>query len=118
MALDLQGEYQLAADERDLMELLGNVLENAFKYGRSQVAVSFSNGSGMLQIDIADDGEGVSPELRQTILKRGERADTSAPGQGIGLSVAVDILSSYDGELEISESAFGGALFSIRFPLN
>ncbi|WP_290697492.1 ATP-binding protein [Amphritea sp.] len=118
VALDLQGEYQLAADERDLMELLGNVLENAFKYGRSQVAVSFSNGSGMLQIDIADDGEGVSPELRQTILKRGERADTSAPGQGIGLSVAVDILSSYDGELEISESAYGGALFSIRFPLN
>jgi two-component system sensor histidine kinase PhoQ len=118
VALDLQGEYQLAADERDLMELLGNVLENAFKYGRSQVAVSFSNGSGMLQIDIADDGEGVSPELRQTILKRGERADTSAPGQGIGLSVAVDILSSYDGELEIRESAFGGALFSIRFPLN
>ena len=118
VALDLQGEYQLAADERDLMELLGNVLENAFKYGRSQVAVSFSNGSGMLQIDIADDGEGVSPELRQTILKRGERADTSAPGQGIGLSVAVDILSSYDGELEISESTYGGALFSIRFPLN
>ncbi|MBQ0756570.1 MAG: two-component sensor histidine kinase, partial [Amphritea sp.] len=118
VTLDLQGEYQLAADERDLMELLGNVLENAFKYGRSQVAVSFSNGSGMLQIDIADDGEGVSPELRQTILKRGERADTSAPGQGIGLSVAVDILSSYDGELEISESKFGGALFSIRFPLN
>lgn len=118
VTLQLQGEYQLAADERDLMELLGNVLENAFKYGRSQVAVSVSNGAGMLLIDIADDGEGVSPELRQTILKRGERADTSAPGQGIGLSVAVDILSSYDGELEINESAFGGALFSIRFPLN
>ena len=118
VTLELQGEYQLAADERDLMELLGNLLENAFKYGHTRVAVSFSNGAGMLQIDIADDGEGVSPELRQTILKRGERADTSAPGQGIGLSVAVDILSSYDGELEISESVWGGALFSIRLPLN
>ncbi|GGK63635.1 ATP-binding protein [Amphritea balenae] len=116
--LSLQGDCQLAADERDLMELLGNVLENAFKYGYSQVSVSFSSDAGMLQIDIADDGEGVSPDKRQTILKRGERADTSAPGQGIGLSVAVDILSSYDGELAISEAALGGALFSIRIPLN
>ncbi|MBU2964778.1 ATP-binding protein [Amphritea sp. 2_MG-2023] len=118
ITLQLGGDYQLPADERDLMELLGNILENAFKYGHHQVAVSFSNGGGMLQIDIADDGEGVSPELRQTILKRGERADTSAPGQGIGLSVAVDILSSYDGELAIGESILGGALFSIRMPLN
>ncbi|WP_417226706.1 ATP-binding protein [Amphritea sp.] len=118
ITLQLEGDYQLPADERDLMELLGNILENAFKYGHHQVAVSFSNGGGMLQIDIADDGEGVSPELRQTILKRGERADTSAPGQGIGLSVAVDILSSYDGELAIGESILGGALFSIRMPLN
>lgn len=116
--LTLDGEYQLPADERDLMELLGNILENAYKYGHSQVAVCFSNGAGMLQIDISDDGDGISPELRQTILRRGERADTSAPGQGIGLSVAVDILSSYDGELEIGESTLGGALFTIRMPLN
>ncbi|MDO6565299.1 ATP-binding protein [Amphritea sp. 1_MG-2023] len=118
VTLQLAGHYQLPADERDLMELLGNILENAFKYGHHQVVVSFNNNAGMLQIDIADDGEGISPELRQTILKRGERADTSAPGQGIGLSVAVDILSSYDGELIIGESTLGGALFSIRMPLN
>jgi len=118
VTLSLDGDYQLPADERDLMELLGNILENAFKYGRRQVAVGFSNGGGMLQIDISDDGDGISPALRQTILKRGERADTSSPGQGIGLSVAVDILSSYDGELEISEAALGGALFSVRMPLS
>ncbi len=118
VTLSLDGGYQLPADERDLMELLGNILENAFKYGRRQVAVGFSNGGGMLQIDISDDGDGISPALRQTILKRGERADTSSPGQGIGLSVAVDILSSYDGELEISEAALGGALFSVRMPLS
>ena len=116
--LEAAGEYQLAADERDLMELLGNILENAFKYGRSRVSLALHNGDGMLQIDICDDGEGISPALRQTILKRGERADTSAPGQGIGLSVAVDILSSYDGELAITEARLGGACFSIRMPLN
>lgn len=116
--LQLAGDYRLPADERDLMELLGNILENAFKYGHQEIAVGFSNSAGMLQIDIADDGDGIAPELRKTILKRGERVDTSAPGQGIGLSVAVDILSSYDGELVIGESPLGGALFSIRMPLN
>ncbi|WP_261843365.1 ATP-binding protein [Aliamphritea ceti] len=111
-------DFQLAADERDLMELLGNILENAFKYGDSRVKVSMSQAEGMLRIDIADDGAGISPELRQTILKRGQRADTSAPGQGIGLSVAVDILSSYGGELRISESLYGGALFCLMLPLS
>lgn len=111
------GNYQLAADERDLMELLGNVLENAFKYGEARVAVNLAYSEGMLQIEISDDGAGISPELRQTILKRGQRADTSAPGQGIGLSVAVDILSSYDGELQISESRFGGAMFRLLIPM-
>ena len=111
-------DFQLAADERDLMELLGNILENAFKYGDSRVKVSMSQAEGMLRIDIADDGAGISPGLRQTILKRGQRADTSAPGQGIGLSVAVDILSSYGGELRISESLYGGALFCLMLPLS
>ncbi len=114
----LAGDYQLAADERDLMELLGNILENAFKYGHANVRVRLSNSAGMLQIDVGDDGEGVSEEKRQTILARGQRVDMSEPGQGIGLSVAVDILSSYDGELTVSESDLGGALFSIRLPLH
>jgi len=120
MTVDLQldGDYQLAADERDLMELLGNILENAFKYGRSLLQVSISNSNGMLQIGIADDGAGISEEQRQTILKRGQRADTSAPGQGIGLSVAVDILSSYEGELTVAESEYGGALFTVSLPLH
>ncbi len=111
-------DLQLAADERDLMELLGNILENAFKYGDSRVSVNMSQAEGMLRIEIGDDGAGISPELRQTILKRGQRADTSAPGQGIGLSVAVDILSSYGGELRISESQYGGALFCLMLPLS
>ncbi|MEH6579543.1 MAG: ATP-binding protein [Amphritea sp.] len=116
--LKLGDDYRLAADERDLMELLGNILENAFKYGHSQIDVSLSNSGGMLQIDIGDDGGGITQAQRQMILKRGQRADTSAPGQGIGLSVAVDILSSYDGELAVEESSQGGALFRIRLPLH
>ncbi|WP_409524180.1 ATP-binding protein [Nitrincola sp. MINF-07-Sa-05] len=109
-------EAHFHGDERDLMELLGTLMENAFKYGRSQVRVSALTRDAELQIDIEDDGPGVSPEQRQMILKRGARLDSSAPGQGIGLSIAVDILSSYDGSLEVSHSELGGAAFRASLP--
>lgn len=116
--LDLDESAAYAADERDLMELLGNMLENAFKYGHSHVSVTLATSQDAIQLDIEDDGLGVSPEMRQVILERGARVDTSAaPGQGIGLTVAVDILSSYNGQLEVGESSLGGASFRITFPL-
>ena len=116
--LSLEHSIELNADERDLMEMLGNMLENAFKYSRSEVAVSAYSDSDNVFIVIEDDGGGVSENLRHTILERGERADTSsAPGQGIGLSVSVDILSSYNCRLEVEDSfSLGGAKFSITFP--
>ena len=105
------------ADERDMMELLGNMLENAFKYGHSAVRISLVKELEWVQLSIEDDGPGVSPEMRHVILQRGARVDTSAaPGQGIGLTVAVDILSSYDGQLEVGESSLGGACFKILLP--
>jgi two-component system sensor histidine kinase PhoQ len=105
------------ADERDMMELLGNMLENAFKYGHSAVRISLVKELEWVQLSIEDDGPGVSPEMRHVILQRGARVDTSAaPGQGIGLTVAVDILSSYDGQLEVGESSLGGAYFKILLP--
>jgi len=115
--LRIAPNLSFAGDERDLMELLGNLLENAFKYGHSHVRVSAEQQPGWLQIEIADDGAGVSPEQRQRILQRGERADTSVQGQGIGLAVAVDILSSYGGGLNVAEAPEGGALFQLSLPL-
>lgn len=114
---ELAAELHFAGDEHDLMELLGNVLENAFKYGGSRVLVRGRQSDGMLLLEVADDGPGVSVDRRQTILERGARLDSSAPGQGIGLSVAVDILSSYGGALEIRDSAdLQGAAFLIQLP--
>ena len=105
-----------AGDERDLMEVLGNLLENAYKYGDSQVRITGQLAQESLYLEIADDGPGVNPEARQVILERGARLDTSIQGQGIGLSVAVDIVSSYDGQLEVAESDLGGALFKVTLP--
>lgn len=107
---------QFKGDERDLMEMLGNLLDNAFKYGQGQVAVDLSATTEQLLIRIEDDGPGVSDSLSGAILNRGTRADNLQPGQGIGLSVVRDILSAYKGELHIETSALGGAAFCLQLP--
>ncbi|MGB0205278.1 MAG: ATP-binding protein [Neptuniibacter sp.] len=115
--LNIPSELQFPGDERDLMELLGNLMENAFKYGDRKVGVSGEIQQKLLCLKIYDDGPGVPEELRQVILKRGERLDTSIQGQGIGLSVVADIVSSYQGELEITDSPYGGGCFVVLIPV-
>lgn len=116
VGLSLQPDAGFAGDERDLMELLGNLLDNAFKYGNGRVAVEAGLEAGQLVISISDNGEGVAPAQRQVILQRGARLDSQTPGQGIGLAVALDIVSSYDGALEVSSSNLGGACFRVELP--
>jgi len=114
---ELPTRSDVLADESDLMELLGNLLDNACKYTHSLVHVAMQFARDSLVISIADDGPGVPENERATILQRGARADTVQMGQGIGLAVVVDILSSYGASLTIDESKFGGALFTIELPL-
>jgi len=104
-------EARFRGDERDLMEILGNLLDNACKYGRHQVEVRIAGGHGgrALQIEIDDDGDGVSPELRDTLLRRGARADSRQEGQGIGLAVVLDLVQDQGGTLELADSPGGGA---------
>lgn len=106
----------LAADEGDLMELIGNLIENAFKYGKSQILITAKQDNHWVHIFIEDNGPGIPPEQHAHILTRGTRLDTATAGQGIGLAVAVDILTGYGGELAIVASSLGGAGFSIRLP--
>jgi two-component system sensor histidine kinase PhoQ len=102
--------------EADLMELLGNILENAFKYGRHGVRLDATMDSEALTITVADDGPGVPADKEREILRRGARADTAQPGQGIGLAVVVDIVSAYRGSLAVGRSSeLGGAEFTITF---
>lgn len=106
-------DTQVRADARDLMEVLGNLLDNAFKACQQQVRISARRQQSTLLIYIEDDGEGIPQQRRQQVLKRGGRADTRNPGQGIGLAVALDILNSYQAQLRISDSELGGAKFEI-----
>lgn len=113
----IEQQCMFRGDERDLLEILGNLMDNACKYGRRRVRVSAScNGNGHLLICVEDDGEGIAQHLRREILQRGVRADTRPGGHGIGLAVAADIVATYQGKLEIGESRLGGALLRLSLP--
>ncbi len=68
-----------------------------------------------LTIVIDDDGPGIPESKRQLIFQRGQRVDTLRPGQGLGLSVAAEIIEQYDGEIVISDSPLGGARMQVTF---
>ena len=108
---------QFRGDERDLLEVLGNTLDNAFKYGRTHIRLIARQTRGVaLEFCIEDDGPGIPVAQRDFVLQRGARADTLAQGQGIGLAVVSDIMASYQGSVTIEPSDLGGAKFVLRFP--
>jgi two-component system sensor histidine kinase PhoQ len=103
-------------DEGDLTELLGNVLDNAFKWAKSRVRVSATFGGGSLSLLVEDDGPGIAAEELERVLQRGARADQSVPGQGIGLAVVRDIADAYGGHVKIARSQLGGAAITLVLP--
>jgi len=98
------GDIFFTGDEADLLEIVGNLLDNACKYGNRAVTISASINSNNLQILISDDGYGIAETEQETLLARGERGDTVQAGQGIGLSVVCDIVSSYGGGLTLNNN--------------
>lgn len=124
--LTVDNEFELHLEEADLVELLGNLADNAYKWCRHRVDITLSlidNGkattrSDHLLIEVADDGPGISPELAEKVVQRGwHRSDAEIAGHGLGLSLVSDIVKLYNGELQITTSPLGGALIQVRLPL-
>ena len=107
---------KLPINRDDLMELLGNLLENAYRFCISEVRVNVSEKDDHFLIRIEDDGPGVNPTMREAIFQRGVRADQLNPGQGIGLSVCHEIVESYQGKIHVETAKIEGAAFIIRLP--
>ena len=116
----LPADLVIRGDERDIMEIVGNLLENAFKYSRGAVRVEVSSVEGgalKAQIVVEDDGPGIPRALRDEVVRRGKRLDEIEAGQGIGLAVVVELVALYNGSLDISDSRLlGGAKLTVLLP--
>lgn len=114
--INIEADVTFRGDVDDLLEVLGNILDNAFKYGKGHILISASQLSNdKVKIIFEDNGNGVSEALKNKVLQRGERADTSQKGQGIGLATVTDIVSHYGGSLALDKSSFGGLAVIIEF---
>ena len=115
--LELDPSATFTGDEADLTEILGNLLENAYKYCQSKVRVSVGTDEHPddVEISIEDNGLGIALEQVDTVLQRGTRMDESIPGQGLGLSMANEIITVYGGQLTFAASPLGGTLLRVSF---
>ena len=109
-------EPTLRIDQRDLNELLGNLIENALKYGATEVLVALCLTDHGARLSVHDDGPGIPADQYETIMRRGHRADTLTEGQGIGLDIAGEIAGRYGSDVRYEQSErLGGAHFSVTF---
>jgi two-component system sensor histidine kinase PhoQ len=109
-------DLRISANEGDMYELLGNLLDNAYKYCQSQVTATITANDNIMTIHIDDDGQGIPDHAQTDILQRGKRMDTQTEGQGLGLSIASDIVDAYQGTLDLGRTQLGGACFVITLP--
>lgn len=117
--IDIAGEKKLVAhiERQDLEEMLGNLVENAAKYGGGSVFITVGSEAGFVEILVEDDGMGIPEADRARTFDRGVRLDTGKPGTGLGLAIVRDVVELYDGTIGLEESEdLGGLLVRLRLP--
>lgn len=107
--LDVAPNAVFRGDPGDLTEILGNLMDNSYKYCKGRVRVTARSTAERLVITVGDDGRGITAEEAATLFQRGKRADESVPGQGIGLAVVRETVELYRGTLDVGRSELGGA---------
>jgi signal transduction histidine kinase len=108
--LFFQGERQ------DLEEMLGNLIENAFKWAKSNVRVILAQQGTGLSVTVEDDGPGIPEPDRQRVLERGLKLDETKPGTGLGLAITADLAGLYGGRILLDQSAAGGLSCRLELP--
>jgi len=112
----LPAQMLLRMDEGDCLEVVGNLLDNAFKYGTNRIVIEgLESDDKTMTLVIEDDGEGLASTEIEQILNRGTRLDQATEGQGIGLAVVADIVESYNIELEFCTAESGGLRVNLGF---
>ncbi|MBT8065291.1 MAG: two-component sensor histidine kinase [Gammaproteobacteria bacterium] len=117
----MDSELNFYGEERDLLELMGNLLDNAYKYGKGRVVIGGGEVDGDssrpgLWLRVEDDGPGIDPGHRERLLQRGTRGDERVEGHGLGLAIVLELVTAYGGDIQIDRSDLGGARIDIRIP--
>ncbi|WP_263142728.1 sensor histidine kinase [Pseudomonas sp. RIT-PI-AD] len=110
------GGLRLPWDREDLLELLGNLLDNACKWAKSQVRLGLEEGPEGYRLWVDDDGPGVEAARRDEVLDRGARLDEQVSGHGLGLGIVRDILDAWQGRLRLLDSPLGGLRVEVWLP--
>jgi len=119
VTIDLAGDKKVSVrvERQDLDEMLGNLIENAAKYGGGRVFVTVGKADDMVEIEVEDDGRGIPEAERVSIFDRGARLDTGKPGTGLGLAIVRDVAQIYGGTVVLEESEdLGGLLVRLKLP--
>ncbi|NCN85687.1 MAG: sensor histidine kinase [Sphingomonadales bacterium] len=117
--IDIDGDKDAVAsvERQDLDEMIGNLVENAAKYGGGSVFITVDSDTDFVELQIEDDGRGIPEKERQRIFDRGARLDSGKPGTGLGLAIVRDVAEIYDGTVSLEESEdLGGLLVRLRLP--
>ncbi len=114
---DADEAVMFLGERQDLLELVGNPMENACKFGKGRVKVSAAAISAeRFLLAIEDDGPGLIDADREAAMARGTRLDETAPGSGLGLSIVDELARAYGGTLALSRSKLGGLRVDLELP--
>jgi two-component system sensor histidine kinase PhoQ len=120
IVLEMRDQKLFPGDEGVWYEIIGNLLDNAFKHGGRRVRISVSGlargDRSWFCLQVEDDGPGIDPERASMVLQRGARLDSAVPGQGIGLAMVADLVDDLAGTLVVAKGTMGGALFTVEIP--
>jgi signal transduction histidine kinase len=119
VTVDIAGDrtVQVRVERQDLDEMIGNLVENAAKYGGGRVFVTVEPKNGVVDVIVEDDGRGIPQQQREAIFQRGARLDTDKPGTGLGLAIVRDVAEIYGGTITLEESEdLGGLLARLSLP--
>jgi signal transduction histidine kinase len=119
VTVDIAGsqDAMVRVERQDLDEMLGNLVENAAKYGGGRVFVTVEPKGEMVDILVEDDGKGIPDSEREALFARGARLDTGKPGTGLGLAIVRDVARIYGGGIQLEESEdLGGLLARLTLP--
>jgi signal transduction histidine kinase len=114
--VDVPVGLEVRAGRADLDEMLGNLLDNACKWAAARVRLAAVPRADAVVLTVDDDGPGVAPGLRQAVVQRGVRGDTTASGSGLGLAIVGELVSVYGGALRLDASPLGGLRAEIELP--